>query len=481
METPRPLKIYFLPFFAQGHQIPLVQLARLVASRGQHVTIVTTPGNAELFQKTIDDDIASGHHIRVHLIKFPNTRVGLPEGVENLVSATTSTTAAKIHMAAHFIQPQIEAVLKESPPDVFIPDILFTWSKNLSKTLQIPRLVFNPISIFDVCMIQAIKTHPEAFLSDSAPYHIPGLPHPLTLPVKPSPGFAALTESLLEGEEDSHGVIVNSFAELDAEYTQHYENLTGRKVWHVGPSSLMVEQIVKKPAIVSEIRHECLTWLDSKERDSVLYVCFGSLVLLSDKQLYELATGLDASGHSFIWVVHRKNKEGEEEEEEKWLPEGFEEKIEKEKRGMLIKGWAPQPLILNHPAVGGFLTHCGWNAVAEAISAGIPMVTMPGFSDQYYNEKLITEVHGFGVEVGAAEWSISPYDGKKEVLRGERIEKAVKRLMDRGEEGGKIRKKAKEMQEKAWRAVQEGGSSHNSLTALVDYLKALIPNRVTAT
>ncbi|KAL9303996.1 hypothetical protein ACSQ67_021259 [Phaseolus vulgaris] len=473
MESAGPLKIYFLPFFAQGHQIPLVQLSRLIAARGHHVTIVTTPANAQLFQKTIHDDIASGHHIRVHLIKFPNTHVGLPEGVENLVSATTSATAGKIHMAAHLIQSEVEAALKESPPDVFIPDILFTWSKDLCKRLQIPRLVFNPISIFDVCMILAIKAHPEAFLSDSGPYQIPGLPHPLTLPVKPSPGFAALTESLLEGEEGSHGVIVNSFAELDAEYTQHYENLTGRKVWHVGPSSLMVEQSVKKPAIVNETRHESLTWLDSKEKDSVLYVCFGSLSLLSDKQLYELATALDASGHSFILVVHRKNKE--EEEEEKWLPEGFEEKIGKEKRGMLIRGWAPQPSILSHPAVGGFLTHCGWNAVAEAISAGVPMVTMPGFSDQYYNEKLITEVHGFGVEVGAAEWSISPYDGKKEVVSGERIEEAVKRLMDKGEEGEKIRKKAREMQEKAWRAVGEGGSSHNSLTALLDHLKPLLP------
>ncbi|XP_027930130.1 UDP-glucose flavonoid 3-O-glucosyltransferase 7-like [Vigna unguiculata] len=178
---------------ARPHQISLVQLSRLVASRGQHVTIVTTPGNAELFQKTIDDDIAFDHHICVHLIKFPNTRVGLPEAVENMVSATMSTTVAKIHMAAHFIQPQIEVVLKESHPNVFIPDILFTWSKDLSKTLQIQRLVFNPISIFDVCMIQAIKPPPpEAFLFDSAPYQIPNLPHPLTLPVKPSLGFAAL-------------------------------------------------------------------------------------------------------------------------------------------------------------------------------------------------------------------------------------------------------------------------------------------------
>nr|AMQ26127.1 UDP-glycosyltransferase 19 [Pueraria montana var. lobata] len=474
METrPGALKIYFLPFFSPGHLIPLVQLARLVAARGQHVTIVTTPSNAQLFDKNIDEDTASGHHIRVHIIKFPNTQLGLPEGIEHLSAATNNATAYKIHMAAHLIQPQVEALVKQSPPDVFIPDILFTWSKDFSSRLGIPRLVFNPISIFDVCMIDAIKKHPEAFASESGPYQIPDLPHPLTLPVKPSPGFAALTESLLDGEEDSHGVIVNSFADLDADYTQHYEKLTGRKVWHVGPSSLMVHKTVKT---VNENRHDCLTWLDSKEEASVLYICFGSLTLISDEQLYQIATGLEASGHCFLWVVHRKNKDDNEGHSGKWLPEGFEEKITRENRGMLMKGWAPQPLILNHPAVGGFLTHCGWNAVAEAISSGVPMVTMPGFGDQYYNEKLITEVHGFGVEVGAAEWSISPYEGKKEVVSGERIEKAVKRLMDDGEEGKRIRSKAKEMQEKAWKAVQEGGSSHNSLTALIDHLKSLVPN-----
>lgn len=478
MELTGALKIYFLPFFAQGHLIPLVQLARLLASRGQQITIVSTSSNAQLFDKIIDEDTDLGYQIRVHVIKFPSNQVGLSNGIENLVAVSDNASAAKIHMAAHLIQPQVEAFLKQSPPDVFIPDIMFTWSKDLAKKLQLPRLVFNPISIFDVCMIHAIKSHPEAFESDSGPYKILGLPHLLTLSIKPSPGFAALTESLLNGEEDSHGVIVNSFAELDDEYTQYYENLTGRKVWHVGPSSLMVQKTLNSETtvFVKEDKHDCLKWLDTKAKDSVLYICFGSLSRTSDEQLYQIAVGLENSGHQFLWVVHRKNTNGKDEEEsDKWLPEGFEERMEKEKRGMLIKGWAPQPLILNHSAIGGFLTHCGWNAVAEAISAGVPMVTMPGFSDQYYNEKLITEVHGFGVEVGAAEWSMSPYEGKKKVVSGERIEKAVKRLMDDDEEGKKVREKAKEMKDKAWKAVQEGGSSYNSLIALVDQLKSLVP------
>ena len=64
--------------------------------------------------------------------------------------------------------------------------------------------------------------------------------------------------------------------------------------------------------------------------------------------------GLEASKQQFIWVV-RKGKN--EKEEEDWLPKGFEKRIKG--KGLIITGWAPQVLILDHEAVGGFVTHCG--------------------------------------------------------------------------------------------------------------------------
>lgn len=63
---------------------------------------------------------------------------------------------------------------------------------------------------------------------------------------------------------------------------------------------------------------------------------------------------------------------------------GFKEIIgEKNKKMFIIQGWAPQLLILKDGAIGGFLTHCGWNSVLESLAVGVPLITWPLFSQNY--------------------------------------------------------------------------------------------------
>lgn len=113
----------------------------------------------------------------------------------------------------------------------------------------------------------------------------------------------------------------------------------------------------------------------------------------------------------------------------------------------------------------------------EAVSAGVPMATWPLYAEHFYNEKYVTQVLGIGVEVGAEEWNLWVDAGKKVITR-EKIEKAIKRVMDGADESKEMRRKTKEMGKLAKKAVGEGGSSQMNLTALIHDLKKLRETRM---
>ena len=56
---------------------------------------------------------------------------------------------------------------------------------------------------------------------------------------------------------------------------------------------------------------ECLKWLDSKQRNSVLYVNFGSVAVMTPQNLVELAWGLANSKKNFLWVIRPDLAKGE--------------------------------------------------------------------------------------------------------------------------------------------------------------------------
>jgi len=459
MEKTMPLKFYFIHVLAAGHMIPLCDIATLFASRGHHVTIITTPSNALTLRKSLP----SHPFLRLHTVQFPSQEVALdlPDGIE----VTDADQLGKVFHATTTLQTPIQNFVEENPPDCIVADFLFLWVDDLAKNLKIPRLAFNGFSLFTICVLQS-SHYPNSLL-----------PHPITLNASPPKELPEFFDKMLETELRSYGLIVNNFAELDGEeYIRYYEKTTGHKAWHLGPVSLISRTPEEKAergmkSVVSI--HECVSWLDSKAENSVVYICFGSLCHFPDKQLYEIACGIEASGHGFIWVVpEKKGKEKErQEEKEKWMPEGFEER--NAEKGMVIRGWAPQLVILNHRAVGAFLSHCGWNSIVEAVSGGVPMITWPVHGEQFYNEKLISEVRGIGVEVGAAEWRGTGFGEREMLVCRDSIERGVRRIMDGGDEAQEVRRRAQGYGEKAREAVREGGSSHNNLTALIHDLTRL--------
>ncbi|KAI4295674.1 hypothetical protein L6164_035693 [Bauhinia variegata] len=454
--------------------IPTVDMAKLFASRGVKATIITTPLNASHISKTIEKAKTPGNGILVQTIRFPCAEVGLPEGCEIADDVLSSPEEApKFFKAITLLQEPLEQLLHQHNPHCLIADMLYPWALDSANKFGIPRLVFHGTSFFSWVASECVRFYePHKHVSsDDEPFLIPNFPGDIKMTRMQLADFIKSDEdadyrrmmkSIKESELKSYGLVVNSFYELEQPYADHFRKVLGRKAWHIGPLSLCNTDIEEKAlrgkqGAINE--HECLKWLDSKEPNSVVYVCFGSLANFAESQLKEIAMGLEASGQHFIWVVRRRK------EDEEWLPEGFEKRMEG--RGLIIRGWAPQVLILDHHAVGGFVTHCGWNSTLEGVTAGVLMVTWPVAAEQFYNEKLLTRAHKIGVPVGVKKWA--ERDG--DYVKWETVEKAVNRIM-RGKEAEEMRKRAKELGQMARRAVEEGGSSYSDLTALIEELSS---------
>jgi UDP-glucosyl transferase 73C len=219
--------------------------------------------------------------------------------------------------------------------------------------------------------------------------------------------------------------------------------------------------------------NQCLKWLDSWPPSSVIYACLGSLNRLTPPQLMELGLGLEASNKPFIWVLRGSYKS--QEMENLLLEDGFEERVKG--RGLIIHGWAPQVLILSHPAIGGFLTHCGWNSSLEGICAGVPMMTWPMFAEQFLNEKLIVQILEVGVRVGvelALTWGEEEKFGV--AVKRENVEEAVEKIMGEGEEREERRERARKLADMAKKAIKEGGSSFLNITLLLQDIRQQAKN-----
>ncbi|KAL2345134.1 hypothetical protein Fmac_006419 [Flemingia macrophylla] len=486
--APHEEQLHFVlfPLMAQGHMIPMMDIAKILLHRNVIVTVVTTPQNASRFTSIFDRYIDFGFPIRLAQLQFPCKEGGVPDGCENLDMIPSLGMAADFFNATNFLQQPAEKLFKEltPPPSCIISDMCLPYTNHIARKFNIPRISFVGVSCFYLFCASNIQIYNimNSVTTESEYFLVPGIPDKIETTIAQTglainEGMKQVTDAIFEVETAAYGMIMNSFEELEPAYAEGYKKLRNDKVWCFGPLSsysnkdpLDKAQRGKK-ATIEECHLKC--WLDSQKPGSVIYACFGSLCNLIPQQLIELGLALEASERPFIWVI----REGSQSEAlEKWIKDdGFEERTNG--RGLLIRGWAPQLLILSHPAIGGFLTHCGWNSTLEAICAGVPMITWPLFGDQFLNEGLVVEILNVGVKVGVE----SPVTwGKEEeigvLVRKEDVERAIAELMDETCESEERRKRMRVLADKAKRAVEKGGSSHSNVTLFIqDIMQKIKP------
>lgn len=251
---------------------------------------------------------------------------------------------------------------------------------------------------------------------------------------------------LVDATRCSSGVILNTFQDLENSDLQKIANGIGVPIYPIGP--LHKISSCTESSLLSQDR-TCLDWLDKQEADSVIYVSFGSLASVDEKELLEIAWGLANSQMPFLWVI-RHNLVKSSGDGDVSLPNGFEEVTHG--RGMVVP-WVPQQEVLAHQAIGGFWTHNGWNSTLESICEGVPMICRPRFADQMINMRYVQEVWKIGFEL----------DGE---LEREKIERAVTKLLCT-EEGRHMRHRAKDLRNKAIECIKEEGTSNSAIELLL--------------
>ncbi|CAN6218918.1 unnamed protein product [Urochloa humidicola] len=210
--------------------------------------------------------------------------------------------------------------------------------------------------------------------------------------------------------------------------------------------------------------HECVTWLDAQPPASVVLLCFGSLGgSFPPPQVREIADALERSEHRFLWVVRGPVPAGSgapyptDANVDDLLPERFLERTKD--RGLVWPKWAPQKDIMAHSAIGGFVTHCGWNSVLESLWHGVPMAPWPLYAEQHLKAFELVSVMGVAVAMEV--------DRKRgNFVEAAELERAVRSLMGGSGEGRKAREKAAQAKALCRSAVEEGGSSYVSLQKL---------------
>jgi UDP:flavonoid glycosyltransferase YjiC (YdhE family) len=250
---------------------------------------------------------------------------------------------------------------------------------------------------------------------------------------------------------NSSAIIFNTFDEFEYEVLDAISAIFPR-IYNIGPLPLLGRHVPDSQykSLSLSLWNEdskCLQWLDKWEPNSIVYVNYGSVTVMTEQHLKEFAWGLANSKHPFLWIVRPDVVLGGSAN----LPEQFFE--ETNDRGLLVS-WCPQEQVLAHPSIGLFLTHCGWNSTLESICYGVPIICWPFFSEQHTNCRYACTTWGIGMEVNP------------DVKRDE-IEALVKEVM-KGDKGKEMRQKALEWKKKAVEATDIGGSSYKNFERLIE-------------
>ncbi|XP_074329289.1 7-deoxyloganetin glucosyltransferase-like [Apium graveolens] len=461
-----------IPYPAQGHITPMFKLAKLLHHKGFHISFVNTEFNHNRLIRSWGPDALDG----LPDFRFYSIPDGLPPSdpdatqdipalckytpinclapFSSLISKLNDSAVSGVPPVTCIVSDGVMSFTLEAAEHFGLPEILL-WTTSACGLLA--YMQYHELVERGYTPLQDMSDVSNGYLDTKIDWAL-GMKD---MKLKDFPSFIRTTDpndimlNFLMTETSAlpkaRALILNTYDTLEQDVLDAI-SATQSRIYTVGPLHLLMNQIQDSTllSISSSLWKEevsCIDWLDKKEPNSVVYVNFGSITTMTAKQLTEFAWGLANSKKHFLWMVRPDIIAGD----TAMVPSEF--LVETRERG-LLSSWCSQEQVLKHPAIGGFLTHNGWNSTIESIASGVPVICWPFFAEQQTNCKYSCVEWGIGMEIN------------NNVKRDD-VEELVRELMD-GEKGKKLKKNALEWQRKAEAATCPSGSSSINLDKLVD-------------
>nr|XP_043640091.1 UDP-glycosyltransferase 83A1-like [Erigeron canadensis] len=449
--------VLVIPFPAQGHVIPMMELSQRLIEQGVKVTFVNT--------EVIHNKIVTSNWINKDGVDDDlRHMVSIPDGLDPCEDRNDIVKLAKSisqNMPGKF-EELIESVDKEDDTKItcIIADFNMAWAIRVAKKKGIKPAAFWSASVITLASVLSVEK-----LIDDGIINEKGMVlkdemirlSDSMLPMKPTNMFwvcfedPALSEvafqivlAAKQASELTEWVLCNSTTELEAATFSMYPQLSP-----IGPL-LASNRLADQTGHFWKEDTTCLAWLDQQPACSVIYIAFGSFTLFNQNQFEELAFGLELSNKPFLWVV----RPGMTKETATIFPDGYMERIGS--RGKIVS-WAPQQKVLAHPSVACFVSHCGWNSTLEGVTNGLPFLCWPYFSDQFQDETYICDIWKTGLGLNKDE---------RGIITREEIKSKIEVLFN----NGMFRANALDIKEKVASSIAKGGCSHSNFNKFFEWI-----------
>ncbi|CAA3015389.1 UDP-glycosyltransferase 83A1-like [Olea europaea subsp. europaea] len=405
--------VLLIPFPAQGHVLPLMEVALHLVKYGFKITFV----NSEFIHERVIKSMPETDNVR-KLIKM----VSLPDGLESSDdrSDTGKLWASIVRVMPGELKVLIERINGSESDKIscIIAETSLGWAIEVAEKMGIKKVAFWPAASALFALLFKIPSLIDEGIIDS------------------------------EGTPMKNQIIQLSQAMPPMKTTDFFWNRLGDEA----EQKLFFKLLDLFWQVIGLENQLAASGNKTQQpRNSVIYVAFGSFTVFDKNQFKELALSLELTKRPFLWVV----RENTTEDVDNAYPIGFRERVQNWGR---MVAWAPQQNVLSHPSIACFISHCGWNSTIEGISSGVPFLCWPYFSDQMFNQSYICDCLKIGLKLNKDHGGI---------IRHEEINNKLEQLL--GNE--RFKELALDLQSNVLNSVREGGSSYNNFKDLVAWIK----------